>query len=74
MIRKLTILVLMLLSLITNAQEITNGPDMADNFRAEGKVYVVIAVMTTIFLCVVVYLAIIERKLKKLEDELKNKK
>lgn len=74
MIKKLALLLFMCMTLLTQAQEATNGPAMADNFRADGKIYVVIAVMTTIFICVIVYLAIIERKLKKLEDELKNKK
>lgn len=63
----------MLVSLFTNAQETTNGPAMADSWREDGKIYVVIAVMSTIFACVVIYLAIIERKLKKLEEDLKNK-
>lgn len=74
MIKKLSILLFVLLTIVSKAQESTNGPEMADSFRAEGKIYVVIAVMSTIFLCVIVYLAIIERKLKKLEEELKNKK
>ena len=74
MIKQLSILLFMLMALVSNAQEATNGPDMADNFRADGKIYVVIAVLATIFICVVVYLAVIERKLKKLEEELKHKK
>lgn len=74
MIKQLSILLFMLMALVSNAQEVTNGPDMADNFRADGKIYVVIAVLATIFICVVVYLAVIERKLKKLEEELKHKK
>lgn len=73
MIKKISILILMLVSLFTNAQETTNGPAMADSWREDGKIYVVIAVMSTIFACVVIYLAIIERKLKKLEEDLKNK-
>lgn len=64
----------MLITTFINAQETTNGPEMADNFRADGKIYVVIAVMATVFLCLIVYLTIIDRKLKKLEEELKNKK
>ena len=73
MIKKISILILMLVSLFTNAQETTNGPAMADSWREDGKIYVVIAVMSTIFACVVIYLVIIERKLKKLEEDLKNK-
>ncbi len=63
-----------MISLVTNAQETMTEPSMADNFRAEGKIYVVIAVMATVFLCVLIYLIIIERRLKKLENDLKEKK
>lgn len=73
MIRKISLLFLLLFSLFTKAQETTNGPAMADNWRTDGKIYVVIAVMATIFACVIIYLVVIERRLKKLEDELKNK-
>ncbi len=69
MIKKLILFLFLFTSLFVNAQE----PQMADGMRAEGKIYVVIAVMTTIFVCVVAYLVIIDRKVKKLEDELKNK-
>lgn len=73
MIKRLGILFLILFSFVVNAQEATNGPAMADSWREDGKIYVVIAVMSTIFACVVIYLAVIERKLKKLEEEIKNK-
>jgi len=70
MIKKLILFIFLFTSLFVNAQE----PQMADSMRAEGKIYVVIAVMATIFICVVVYLVMIDRKVKKLEDEFKNKK
>ncbi len=41
---------------------------MADIFRENGKIYVVVAVLTTIFAGIVVFLVITEAKLKKLED------
>jgi low affinity Fe/Cu permease len=70
MVKKLILFIFLFTSLFVNAQE----PQMADSFRAEGQIYVVIGVMVTIFICVVAYLIIIDRKVKKLEDELKNKK
>jgi heme/copper-type cytochrome/quinol oxidase subunit 2 len=73
MIKKLSLFIFLLTSFFVNAQE-TTAPQMADGMRAEGKIYVVITVMTVIFLCVAAYLIIIDRKVKKLEDELKNKK
>lgn len=48
-----------------------NAVEMADLFREEGKIYVVIAVILIIFAGVVVYLFTTEQKLKKLEKEMK---
>ena len=73
MIKKLYFLAFLFVALLTNAQDAA-PPQMADGMRAEGKIYVVIAVMAVIFLCVAAYLFRIDRKLKKLEDDLKNKK
>jgi CcmD family protein len=72
MIKRFLLFLFFISSFITKAQEAE--PEMADMFRQEGKIYVVIAVMVTIFVAVVVYLAMIDRKVKKLEEELKNKK
>lgn len=70
MINKLLLFIFLFTSLFVNAQE----PSMADGMRAEGKIYVVIAVMVTVFVCITAYLIVIDRKVKKLEEELKNKK
>ncbi|WKN32878.1 CcmD family protein [Porifericola rhodea] len=43
---------------------------MADTFRAEGKIYVVVAVILLIFAGMVVYMFNIDRKLSRLEKEL----
>lgn len=70
MIKKLILLFFLFTTFFVNAQE----PQMADDMRANGKIYVVITVLAVIFGCVVFYLFRIDRKIKKLEDELKNKK
>lgn len=70
MIKKVILFIFLFTSLFVNAQE----PQMADGMRAEGKIYVVIAVMATIFVCIIAYLIVIDRKVKKLEDEIKNRK
>jgi uncharacterized membrane protein YdbT with pleckstrin-like domain len=49
------------------AQEVTVEPQMADTFRSEGKIYVVIAVISIIFVCLIGYLIYIDMKLRKLE-------
>ncbi len=51
------------------AQEVTVEPQMADTFRSEGKIYVVIAVISIIFICLISYLIYIDMKLRKLENK-----
>jgi CcmD family protein len=45
--------------------------DMADEMRSNGKIYVVVAVLTTIFIGIILYLIRLDRKLTKLEKETK---
>jgi CcmD family protein len=48
------------------------GPvEMADKFRADGKIYVVVAVVLVILLGIFVYVARLDRKITTLEKELK---
>lgn len=49
------------------AQEVTADPQMADTFRSEGKIYVVITVISIIFMCIIGYLVYLDIKLRKLE-------
>lgn len=76
------ILVLLLGMLSMSAQDTTatslNGfekiapleePEMADLFRSEGKIYVVIAVLAITFLCLIGYLIYIDIKLRRLENK-----
>ena len=42
---------------------------MADQLRADGKIYVVITVLALIFLALVVFLTLIERRVAKLEKQ-----
>ncbi|MES2515698.1 MAG: CcmD family protein [Bacteroidota bacterium] len=51
------------------AQEVTTSPDMADAFRRDGKIYVVITVLAIIFICLIGYLVSIDLKLRKLENK-----
>jgi CcmD family protein len=45
--------------------------EMADQFRQDGKIYVVIAVMSIVFLGIIIYLFYLDRKLSKLEKTIK---
>lgn len=62
----------LLIPFLGTAQEIVSEPQMADAFRSEGKIYVVIAVLSIIFLCLVGYLIYIDIKLKNLENKNSN--
>jgi hypothetical protein len=48
---------------------LAQGPDvqMADTMRSNGKIYVVVAVIITIFAGIILYLIRLDRKLTKLE-------
>jgi heme/copper-type cytochrome/quinol oxidase subunit 2 len=61
-------LVCVLLPFFGKAQDVA-GPQMADTFRSEGKIYVVITVISIIFMCLIGYLIYIDLKLKKLENK-----
>lgn len=43
--------------------------EMAETFRGEGKIYVVVGVMLLLLIGLFIYLFRIERKVKKLENE-----
>ena len=57
-----------LTSFIANAQA---DVEMADQFRADGKIYVVIAVVSIILAGFFVYLFRLDRKITNLENRLK---
>lgn len=66
------IMMFMLLAFTSHAQEA--NVEMADAMRSSGKIYVVIGVIAIIFICVLLLLISIERKLSRLENELKQTK
>ena len=80
-VKKLIIsLALVCISIFTYAQEkidisdadyVNQQVEMADAFRADGKIYVVVAVVLVILLGLLLYLFLIDRKLTRLENELK---
>ena len=73
MIRKILSFLFILVAGMAQAQDAA-VPEMADQFRADGKIYVVITVIGIVFLAIVLFLIYIERKLKKLESDIKNLK
>ena len=46
--------------------------EMADRMRSEGKIYVVVAVISVVFLGLAVYLITLDRRISKMEKEKEN--
>ena len=70
MIRKLFVFTLLLLiNFLANAQDTTGPVSMADTMRSNGKIYVVVAVILTIFAGIIIYLIRLDRKMSKLEKD-----
>ena len=51
-------------------QPVADGVEMADRLRADGKIWVVVAVIAAIFVGIVVYLARLDMRLGKLEKDM----
>ena len=68
MIKRFFILIFSLLSFVLSAQ---TQPEMADAFRADGKINVVIGVLVIIFVAIILFLIMLERRIKKLERTIK---
>jgi len=47
-----------------------NAVEMADAFRADGKIYVVLAVALIVFAGMIVFLFAIERRLRQVEKDI----
>ena len=56
-----------------NAADYTNSSvEMADAFRADGKIYVVVAVILVLLSGIFVYLFLLDRKISRLEKQWDN--
>ena len=51
------------------AQDGSQKVQMADTMRSNGRIYVVVAVMSTILIGLILYLVRLDRKISKLEKE-----
>jgi CcmD family protein len=63
------ILSLFLISALQTFAQPENQVEMATGLRSSGKIYVVITVISVIFIGLVVYLFSIDRRLKKIENQ-----
>jgi hypothetical protein len=75
MLKKIYMLVFLLigqaLTLVAQDSVGAQNVEMADRFRADGKIYVVIFVLGTILLGLILYVFRLDRKITKLEKDLK---
>jgi CcmD family protein len=55
-------------------QPVADGVEMADRLRADGKIWVVVAVIAAVFAGIIIYLVRLDRQIGKLEKEVKEKK
>ena len=63
----ITFLVIFLVSFNLFAQE---DVQMADQMRADGKIWVVVAVIAIVFVGIIAYLVLLDRKIRKIEKNL----
>lgn len=77
--KKLLTIALLVFSLSALAQEkipvseadySNNSVEMADRMRADGKIYVLVGIITIIFIGITVYVVNTDRKISKLEKNL----
>ncbi|MBC3785174.1 CcmD family protein [Spirosoma utsteinense] len=75
LLMKAPLAALLLLSQTLMAQQpVSDGVEMADRLRADGKIWVVVAVIAAVFTGIIVYLIRLDRQIGKLEKEVKEKK
>jgi len=69
--RLLLLVVTMVLTALNSMAQIAEDTsvEMAEQMRAEGKIYVVVAVVLIIFIGMILYLISLDRKIYKLEKE-----
>jgi hypothetical protein len=75
--KKIFFLILSFCSGLFLLQAQTSGEapvEMADDFYSEGKVYVVVVVVSLVVVGMMVYLFSLDKKLNKLEKEINNRK
>lgn len=55
-------------------QPVQDGVEMADRLRADGKIWVVVLVLSVVFAGIITYLIRLDRQINKLEKEINGKK
>jgi CcmD family protein len=63
-----------LLFTLTAGMASAQNAEMADTFRAEGKIYVVVGIVLIVLTGLIVYLFLLDRKMTRLEKMIDGKK
>jgi CcmD family protein len=71
--KKITNLLVLLFASVSSFAQETEKVEMADGLYQSGKIYVVVSVLSIIFIGIVIYLIVLDRKISKLEKEIKEK-
>lgn len=73
MTKKVLSLVFLSLCFFLNAQEMAavHEPEMADQIREDGKIWIVVTVIAMIFVALAAFMMRLEKKIKKLEEKIK---
>ena len=70
--KKIIILLCIIFQSIQTFSQQNNSVEMATGLRSSGKIYVVVAVISVIFVGLLAYLFSIDKRLKKIERENKH--
>lgn len=72
-LKKTALLLVLLISSSAAFAQDNDQVEMADGLYQSGKIYVVVVVASIIFIGITAYLILLDRKISKLEKEIKNK-
>lgn len=70
--KKITLLISLIFLSVQTFSQVNNAVEMATGLRSSGKIYVVVAVISVIFIGLLAYLFSIDKRLKKIESEIKH--
>lgn len=68
---KFLLFILSLFSALNSFAQENNSVEMADTFRSEGKIYVVIVIALIILIGIFAYLYVLDKKVNKIQEQLK---
>ena len=70
--KKITLLIFLIFLSVQTFSQVSNSVEMATGLRSSGKIYVVVAVISVIFIGLLAYLFSIDKRLKKIESQTKH--